>query len=168
MDEIYQKGAKILEPEIVKKLLPDLTSEVVEVSIVKKQTDAGPHRRFRAIVGVGNQNGWFGVGEGKDPQRQAATEKATNAAMLSVIPVQRDPSNQTIPAKTKGKTGSVTVELSPASRGTGLVAGPALKKLLALAGIKDVYVKTFGSTRTSSSLAGATYEALRKTYALSL
>jgi len=170
MEEIYRRGLKILEPEIVKKLLPGLSTEVVESGIVKKQTDAGPLRRFRAIVAVGNHDGWFGVGEGKAPDRVAATEKATKAALLSLVPVQRGPgaSKNSVPYETSGKVGSVIVELSPAPQGVGIVAGPTVRKLLELAGIKDVYVKSFGSTRTSSSLASAVYEALRKSYGLSV
>src|SRR5256885_6735486 len=68
LEEIFQQGLKIREPEIVKTLLPDVTSEVVNVSIVQKQTDAGALTRFRAIVAVGNDDGWFGVGEGKAAQ----------------------------------------------------------------------------------------------------
>jgi small subunit ribosomal protein S5 len=170
MGEIAERGLKVKEPQIVRRLLPDLNQQVVEVGIVEKQTDAGPLRRYRAIVAVGNNGGWFGVGEGKAPERAAAIEKATSAAYVSVIPVQRAPegSNLSIPFKMTGKVGSVTVELSPAEEGVGIVAGPTVKELLALAGIKNVYVKTFGRTRTKSSLAGALYEALRKSYAPNL
>lgn len=168
MIEIYDQGLKILEPEIVKKLLPDLTSEEVNLGIVKKQTDAGPQRRFRAIIAVGNRDGWFGVGEGKAPERFAATQKATSTALLSIIPVQRDSSNNSIPFKTVGKSGSVMVQLSPAAKGTGIVAGPALKKLIRLAGVRDVYVRSFGSTSTASSLANAVYDAFKKSYAINV
>jgi len=176
LEEIFQQGLKIREPEIVKTLLPDVTSEVVNVSIVQKQTDAGALTRFRAIVAVGNDDGWFGVGEGKAAQRIAAIDKATSVALLAVIPVKRgcgspecaDKTNHSVPFRTVGKVGSVTVELLPAPKGVGLVAGPALKKLLALAGLKDVYVRTFGSTRTPSSLANAVYDAFYKSHGLNI
>jgi len=172
LDEIFQQGYKIREPEIVKTLLPNLSSEVVNVSIVQKQTDAGRLTRFRAIVAVGNGDGWFGVGEGKAAQRVAAIDKATSVALPTIIPVQRgcgspdcaDKSNHSVPFRTVGKVGSVTVELLPAPKGVGLVAGPALRKLLALAGLKDVYVRTFGSTSTPSSLASAVYAAFYKSH----
>ena len=174
LDEIFQEGYKIREPEIVKTLLPNLSSEVVNVSIVQKQTDAGRLTRFRAIVAVGNGDGWFGVGEGKAAQRVAAIDKATSVALPTIIPVQRgcgsadcaDKSNHSVPFRTVGKAGSVTVELLPAPKGVGLVAGPALRKLLALAGLKDVYVRTFGSTSTPSSLASAVYDAFYKSHQL--
>src|SRR5207247_8374703 len=119
---------------------------------------------------------WFGVGESKAAQRIAAIDKATSVALLSIIPVRRgcgspectDKTNHSVPFRTIGKTGSVKVELIPAPKGVGLVAGPALKKLLALARLKDVYVRTFGSTRTSSSLANAVYDAFSKAHGLSV
>ena len=176
LKEIFEQGLIIREPEIVKKLLPNASSELVDLGIVQKQTDAGRRTRFRALVAAGNGDGWFGVGEGKAAQRAAAIEKATSVAMVTVIPVMRgcgspectDKTNHSVPFRTVGKAGSVTVELSPAPRGVGLVAGPALKKLLALAGLKDVYVRTFGSTSTPSSLANAVYDAFIKSYELNV
>jgi small subunit ribosomal protein S5 len=176
LEEVFHQGWKIREPEIVKTLLPNLSSEVVNAGIVQKQTDAGELTRFRAIIAIGNGDGWFGVGEGKAPQRLAAIEKATNVALLAIIPVQRgcgspectDKTNHSVPFRTVGKAGSVTVELLPAPKGVGLVAGPALKRLLALAGLKDIYVRTFGSTSTSSSLANAVYDAFSKSHGLNV
>jgi small subunit ribosomal protein S5 len=177
LQEVFQQGLRIREPEIVETLLPNLTSEVVKVGIVQKQTDAGELTRFRAVVAVGDRDGgWFGVGEGKAAQRAAAVDKATNAALLSIIPVQRgcgspECSNKTdhsVPFRTVGKAGSVTVQLLPAARGVGLVAGPSLRKLLELAGLKDVYVRTFGSTSTASSLANAVYDAVSKSHGLNV
>src|SRR3989339_132811 len=68
-----------------------------------------------------------------------------------------------IPFKVTGKAGSVTVTLIPAPQGTGLVVAGELKKVLILAGIKDVYSKTLGSQRTSFNLVKACIEALKKT-----
>jgi small subunit ribosomal protein S5 len=172
LGEIFEQNLKIREPEIVEKLLPGITSELIDISRVQKQTDAGRFSRFRAIVAVGNHDGWFGIGEGKDADRFSSMDKATDAALLTIIPVKRgcgslecaDKSDHSIPFMTKGKAGSATVQLLPAARGVGLVAGPSVKKLLGLAGIKDVYVRTFGSTRTSSSLAKAVYDALVKAH----
>ncbi|MDA4118207.1 MAG: 30S ribosomal protein S5 [Thaumarchaeota archaeon] len=174
LEEIFQQGWKISEPEVVKALLPGVSSEVVDVGRVQKMTDAGRHTSFRAIVAVGNGDGWFGVGEGKGRDRLAAIDKGTEAALLKIIPVNRgcgspecmDKSSHSVPFKTAGKTGSVKVELLPAPSGVGLVAGPDLKKLLSLAGLKDVYVRTFGSTSTLSSLAGAVYDAFTKGHGL--
>jgi small subunit ribosomal protein S5 len=68
-----------------------------------------------------------------------------------------------IPVRVGGKCGSAEVVLMPAPQGTGLVAGDELKKILRLAGIKDVYSKTFGKTKTTGNLAKACMEALKKT-----
>ena len=176
LDEIFQMGLKLREPEIVKALLPDLKSEVVSVGIVQKQTDAGELTRFRAVVAVGNGNGFFGVGKGKAAQMKASIDKATNDALLNVIPVQlgcgswecRCGNRHSVPYRIVGKAGSVSVELLPGPRSLGTVAGPALTNLLALAGVKDVWVRTFGSTDTLSSLANAVYDAFSKSRGLNV
>jgi len=57
MDQIFENGMRIQEPEIVKHLLPDIKSQVIHVGIVQKQTDAGEMTRFNALVAVGNEAG---------------------------------------------------------------------------------------------------------------
>jgi len=176
LGEIFRTGQRVREAEIVKKLLPDLRNEVVGVGVVQKQTDAGELTRFGAVVAVGNGGGWFGVGKGKAPQMREAIDKATYNALLNIIPVKigcgswecRCGTRHSVPYRIKGKAGSVAVEIIPGPRSLGLVAGPALKNLLALAGIKDAWIRTFGSTSTMSSLANAVYDAFRKSHALSL
>jgi small subunit ribosomal protein S5 len=74
-----------------------------------------------------------------------------------------DSETHTIPFQVEGKSGSVRVILIPAPQGTGLVVANELKKILKLAGIKDVYSKTFGKKRTSYNLAKACINALKKT-----
>jgi len=88
MDQVYENGMRIQESEIVKHLLPDIKSQVVHVGIVQKQTDAGEMTRFDALVAVGNEAGWFGMGMGKASQMRIAIDKATTAAYLEVIPVK--------------------------------------------------------------------------------
>ena len=130
-DEIYANGRRIQESERVRHLLPDIKSQVVHVGIVQKQTDAGEMTRFNAIVAVGNEAGWFGIGKGKASQMRIAIDKATTAAYLDVIPIKlgcgswecRCSQLHSIPFKVKGKGGSVTIELVPGPRGLGLVAG---------------------------------------------
>ena len=176
LDEIFKAGQRIRESEIVKKLLPDLRNEVVGVKIVQKQTDAGELTRFLAVVAVGNGAGWFGVGKGKAMQTREAIEKATNAALLNIIPVKlgcgswecRCGRPHSVPYRIRGKAGSVTIEVIPGPRALGLVAGPALKNLLQLAGVKDAWIRTFGSTNTTSSLANAAYDAFRMSHALNV
>ncbi|MCS7116470.1 MAG: 30S ribosomal protein S5 [Nitrososphaerota archaeon] len=172
LEQIFENGWRIKEPMIVKTLLPDLKTSVVGVGIVQKQTDAGEITRFSAVVAVGNENGWLGVGKGKASHMRIAIEKATNEALLNIIPVRlgcgswecRCGNPHSIPYKVEGKSGSVRVVLIPGPRGLGLVAGESVKNLLKLAGVKDVWSRTYGSTSTISSIASAVYEALKQTY----
>ena len=176
MDEIFENGWRIKESEIVRTLLPDVRSEVVSAGIVQKQTDAGELTRFIAIVAVGDGHGWFGIGRGKAPQMRSAIEKATNNSLLNIIPVRLGCGSweckcgrlHSVPFKTSGKGGSVKVEMIPGPKGLGLVAGETMRNLLALAGIEDVWTRTYGSTSTASSLAYAIYDALKKIHGLNV
>lgn len=175
MDEIFLNGWKIKEYEIVKTLLPDLKSEAISVGIVQKQTDAGEVTKFSAVVAVGNGNGWLGVGRGKAAQMRNAIEKGTYDAYLHVIPVRlgcgswecRCGRGHSIPYKTSGKGGSVRVDIIPGPRGLGLVAGETVRTLLSLAGVKDAWTRTYGSTSTMASVANAVYNALKNVHGLS-
>lgn len=172
MGEILENGMRIQEPEIVKHLLPEIKSQVVHVGIVQKQTDAGEMTRFNALVAVGNEGGWFGIGTGKASQMRISIDKATMAAHLNVIPVKlgcgswecRCNQLHSIPFRVRGKGGSVGIEIIPGPRGLSLVAGENIKSLLKLSGIKDAWTKSFGSTNTMSSTTKAIFEALRRTY----
>src|SRR5512145_619694 len=88
MEQVFENGMRIQESEIVKHLLPDIKSQVVHVGIVQKQTDAGEMTRFAALVAVGNENGWFGIGNGKAAQMRNAIDKATINSYLHIIPVK--------------------------------------------------------------------------------
>ena len=172
MEEILSKGLRIQEAGIVKKLLPDLKTEVIDVGIIQKMTPNGQSTRFKALVAAGNENGWLGIGMGKSKQKRIAIEKANNAAYLSVSPVKlgcgswecRCDQKHSVPFKVKGKGGSVTVEIIPAPRGLGLVAGPKIKNLLKMAGLKDAWTTAKGSTPTMNSTSKAVLECLRYTF----
>ena len=172
MEEILSKGLRIQEAGIVKKLLPDLKTEVIDVGIIQKMTPNGQSTRFKALVAAGNENGWLGIGMGKSKQMRIAIEKANNAAYLSVSPVKlgcgswecRCDQKHSVPFKVKGKGGSVTVEIIPAPRGLGLVAGPKIKNLLKMAGLKDAWTTAKGSTPTMNSTSKAVLECLRYTF----
>jgi len=172
MEEILSKGLRIQEAGIVKKLLPDLKTEVIDVGIIQKMTANGQSTRFKALVAAGNENGWLGIGMGKSKQMRIAIEKANNAAYLSVSPVKlgcgswecRCDQNHSVPFKVKGKGGSVTVEIIPGPRGLGLVAGRKIKNLLKMAGLKDAWTTAKGSTPTMNSTSKAVLECLRQTF----
>src|SRR5438093_12104418 len=77
MEEIFTQGMMIKEAEIVDTLLPNIQQEVLGIGFVQKQTDAGDRSRFRAIVAVGNGDGYSGVGEGKARQVRTARDTRT-------------------------------------------------------------------------------------------
>jgi len=172
MEEILSQGLRIQEAGIVKKLLPDLKTEVIDVGIIQKMTANGQSTRFKALVAAGNENGWLGIGMGKSKQMRIAIEKANNAAYLSVSPVKlgcgswecRCDQNHSVPFKVKGKGGSVTIEILPGPRGLGLVAGRKIKNLLKMAGLKDAWTTAKGSTSTMNSTSKAVLECLRQTF----
>lgn len=174
IDEIFAQNLKIQEPEIIDILLPDLEDEVIDIKLVQRQSDAGRKRRFRATVVVGNKNGYVGVGEAKLKEIGPAIKKAITNAKLNIRPVRRScgswecscGSPHTVPYKVEGKCGSTKVVLVPAPRGLGLVIGDVAKTVLRLAGIDDVWSKTFGETRTTNNFAKATFEALKNTYSI--
>ena len=172
MEEIYEKGYRIQEAGIIKKLLPDLKTEVIDVGLIQKMTPNGQSTRFKALVAAGNENGWLGIGLGKSKQMRIAIEKANNAAFLNVSPVKlgcgswecRCDQKHSVPFKVKGKGGSVTIEILPGPRGLGLVAGGKIRNLLRLAGLKDAWTSTKGSTTTMNSTSKALLECLRQTF----
>ncbi len=172
MEEIFTQGLRIKEPEIVDTLLPGIQQEVLGIGFVQKQTDAGERSRFRAIVAVGNGDGYIGVGEGKARQVRTAIDKGTIQAKLNVIPVRRGCGSwecrcgraHTVLFTVTGKCGSVRLEVLPGPRGLGLVAGEIPKQVLALAGVKDCWTRTYGSTSTLTSSALAAFDALTRTY----
>jgi len=174
MEEILIEGLKIREPEIVDLLLPDLQEEVININLVQKQTDAGEKSQFKAIVAVGNRDGYAGLGAGKASQVRTAIEKAATDARLNISFVRRGCGSwecgcgkqHSVSFQTTGKCGGVEIVLIPGPRGLGLVASETAKVILGLAGIKDCWTRSFGSTRTIPSFAYAVFDALKKTYSL--
>lgn len=172
LESIIEQGLRVQEAGIIKKLLPDLKTEVIDVGIIQKMTSNGQSTRFMAIVAAGNKNGYLGIGRGKSKQMRIAIEKATNQAYLSVSPVKmgcgswecRCDQKHSIPFKIRGKGGSVTIEILPAPRGLGLVAGGKIKRLLELAGLQDAWTKATGSTSTMNSTSKAILNCLRQSF----
>jgi len=172
LDDVFTQGLRVMEPEIVDVLLPGLKQEVLGIGFVQKQTDAGEKSRFRAVVAVGDNNGYLGVGDGKAKQVRTAIDKATLQAKLKVIPVRRGCGSwecgcgrsHSLPFRVTGKCGSVRVDILPGPRGLGLVGGEIVKTVLTLAGVRDCWTRTYGSTSTLASTALAVYDALRNTY----
>lgn len=172
IDEIFEKNLPIKEVEIIDALIPNLKFEVVNVNFVQRQTDAGEVSQFQVTAAVGNEDGYVGVGMGKSRHIRVAIEKAVRNAKLNIIPVRRGCGSweclcgepHSLPFKVEGKSGSVRVQLLPAPKGVGLVASDIAKIVLRLAGIKDIWTRSFGETRTTHNMAKAVYNALKETY----
>jgi len=185
IDEILNNKRKILEEQIIDSLLT-LKSDLISIGQSKGKFGGGKRRAWRqtqrktqegnvatfsTMAVVGDENGHVGIGGGEAKETLPARAKAQRKAKLNLIKVARTcaafdcacSEPHTIPFKVTGKAGSVRVSLIPAPQGTGLVVANELKKILKLAGIKDVYSKTFGKQRTSFNLAKACIDALNKT-----
>ncbi|MGB9674631.1 MAG: 30S ribosomal protein S5 [Nanopusillaceae archaeon] len=184
IEQIFAQGYKILEPEIVDALLPNLKHDFIRLSLskgkyrrpkiikmVQRKTAEGNKTSFVALAVVGNENGYIGVGLGKSVDYSIAMQKALRNAKLNIIPIARGCGSwecscgtpHSLPYKVVGKHGSVEVILLPAPRGVGLVAPDEVKKVLRLAGIRDIWMKSFGQTRKRINFIMAVYDALRKT-----
>ncbi|MFH1585428.1 MAG: 30S ribosomal protein S5 [archaeon] len=187
IDEILNSGRKILESEIVDSLL-NLKSELISIGQSKGKFGGGKRRAWRqtqrktkegnvpsfsTMAVVGDENGHLGIGDGKAKETLPARDKAIRKAKLNIMHVTRACAGfdctcsepHSVPFKVTGKAGSVTVTLIPAAQGTGLVVASELKKILSLAGIKDVYSRTSGKKRTTFNLIKACIDALEKTNA---
>lgn len=184
MNQILDNAMRILEPEIVDALLPDLNVELVEVGQSKgkfgggkgsiwkqtqKKTSEGTTIKFSACAVVGNKDGYVGVGYAGSGETVPAREKAIRNAKLNIIRIVRGcgswacgcGTSHSVPFKVEGKSGSVRVALMPAPRGTGLKAEKKTALLLNLAGIKDVYTYTEGQTATKLNFFMACFKALK-------
>ncbi|CAI7596821.1 unnamed protein product [Penicillium glandicola] len=170
MEQIYLHSLPVKEYQIVDFFLPKLKDEVMKIKPVQKQTRAGQRTRFKAIVLIGDSEGHIGLGIKTSKEVATAIRAAITIAKLAVLPVRRgywgtnlgEP--HSLPVKQSGKCGSVSVRLIPAPRGTGLVASPAVKRLLQLAGVQDAYTSSSGSTKTLENTLKATFVAVVNTY----
>lgn len=170
IEEIYLHSLPIKEYQIVDFFLPKLKDEVMKIKPVQKQTRAGQRTRFKAIVVIGDSEGHVGLGIKTSKEVATAIRAAIIIAKLSVVPIRRgywgtnlgEP--HSLPTKKSGKCGSVSVRLIPAPRGTGLVASPAVKRLLQLAGVQDAYTASSGCTKTLENTLKATFIAVSNTY----
>ena len=185
IDEILDSKRKILEAEIVDSLI-EVKSDLISIGQSKGKFGGGKRRAWRqtqrktkegnvpsfsTLAVVGDEDGHIGIGSGKAKETLPARDKAIRKAKLNIMKIKRACAGfdcscselHSIPYKVTGKSGSVKVTLIPAPQGTGLVVGRELKKILKLAGIKDIYSRTSGRKRTTFNLVKACIDSLKKT-----
>ncbi|MFA6024160.1 MAG: 30S ribosomal protein S5 [Candidatus Gracilibacteria bacterium] len=141
------------------KEVKEFEEEVIQVDRVTRVVKGGRRLRFRATVVIGNKKGTVGYGIGKATEVQQAIQKAVAKAKKRLIKVPVY--NGTIPHMIQVKFKASQVLMKPASIGTGIIAGGAVRQILELAGVSNVLSKSLGSTNKINT-AKATYKALTK------
>jgi small subunit ribosomal protein S5 len=137
---------------------PEFKDQVISIRRVTKVVKGGKNLSFSALVAVGNERGRVGIGKGKAREVPQAIAKAIQAAKKNMVDVPL--ADTTIPHLIKGVDGAGVVVLRPASKGTGVIAGGAVRIIMQLAGIRDILTKSIRSSNPIS-VANATIEALR-------
>lgn len=183
--EVVKSGEKIMETEITDFLEPNINMEFVNIGQAKgkfgggkrktskstqKITREGGKMSFSMCALTGNKNGVVGLGFGKAKETVPSREKCIKKAKQNLIIIRRGcgdwgcfcGTSHSIPYEVVGKSGSVTVKLIPAPKGTGLIVENELKKMLELAGIKDIWSKTYGNRKNKTNLMRAGFDALKQ------
>jgi small subunit ribosomal protein S5 len=154
---VDEKKLKGPEAEVQEEF--ELKDQVISIRRVTKVVKGGKNLSFSALAAVGNEHGLVGVGKGKAREVPMAISKAVEAAKKRLIHVYLD--GTTIPHLVRGEDGAGTVILRPASKGTGVIAGGAVRVIVELAGIKDILTKSVRSNNPFS-VANATLRALKQ------
>jgi small subunit ribosomal protein S5 len=185
IDEVFALGKPILEVEIIDVLFPELKSDLLLIGQSKgkfgggarrvfkqtqKKTKEGNKPSFVSMAVVGNGDGYVGVGYAKAKETVPSREKSIRQAKLNLFAVKRGSGSwlssttqpHSIPFSVTGKCGSTKITLMPAPVGKGLIIEKECKKVLELAGIKDIWSKTEGQTGTKVNLIKACVSALEK------
>ena len=135
----------------------DLTDQVISINRVTKVVKGGKNLSFAALVVVGDGAGHVGFGTGKAREVPVAIKKAIEAAKKNLIRVPLI--NNTLPHPIVGEHGAGRVLMKPASEGTGVIAGGAVRAVMQAAGVHDVRTKVLGSTNPHN-VVRATFDGL--------
>ncbi|MBC7911319.1 MAG: 30S ribosomal protein S5 [Pyrinomonadaceae bacterium] len=137
----------------------DLKDQVISINRVTKVVKGGKNMSFAALVIVGDESGHVGFGTGKAREVPLAIKKGIEAAKKNLIRVPLI--NNTLPHQLIGKYGAGRVLMKPASQGTGVIAGGAVRAVMQAAGVHDVRTKVLGSNNPHN-VVRATFDGLLK------
>jgi small subunit ribosomal protein S5 len=144
--------------EMRQELEQEFKDQVISIRRVTKVVKGGKNLSFSALAAVGNEQGVVGIGKGKAREVPQAIAKAVGAAKKGMITIPL--AETTIPHMVQGRHGAGLVILRPASKGTGVIAGGAVRVIMELVGIKDILTKSVRSSNPIT-VAHATMEALK-------
>ena len=135
-----------------------LQEKLIQVNRVAKVVKGGRIFGFTALCAVGDGNGRVGFGRGKAREVPLAIQKAMESARRNMVDVSLD--GHTLEYPVKARHGASKVYMQPASEGTGVIAGGAMRAILELAGVQNVLAKCYGSTNPVN-VVYATFKGLR-------
>lgn len=144
------------------KVVSEFRETVINIRRVAKVVKGGRRFNFSTLVVVGDGNGRVGLGIGKSREVSSSILKAVQSGKKNLIKVQINEQG-TIPYTILGKYGAAKVLMKPATEGTGVIAGGAVRAVLDAAGIKNILSKSLGSDN-SINIAKATYNALKQLF----
>ncbi len=152
MNKNFKRGGRNQEKS-------EFDSNVLDLARVTRVTEGGKQMSFRALVVIGDRRGRVGYGTEKGKDVQGAVEKATKKAKKALIKVPMV--NETIPHAVMSKFKAAKVMIKPAPKGSGIIAGGAVRVVLDLAGVPNISSKIVGKTKNKITIVKATFEALK-------